>query len=845
LQTRNDRKRVSQQLEKLMTRGREAVIQGLLALLLLTPALVFGAVHFSSLAVFLALSSALMILLFATKSPVRIRLDLPSIIFLGLILFTLFQITPLPGAVAKLLSPADFEVREGALRPLGVEGPSFMPLTLDTSFTIAELGKLFLYLAVYWACSLWTRRHGARYITNLIVATGVAAAAVFLVHRILLLDKIYGFYSPIHLSISSGRISAPLINENHMAGLLGICSAVAIGRALAEHDRAKRALLIGIAGLVGGSLALTFSRGGIAAFVSGQCLFVLLRVIHRLFGDKKDRSTQHLAWLPLGLAFSLGLGLFAAQDIIIGEFARGDTKKLELAFEGLPLIGRFWATGVGRGAFWVGFPLVSDLAARTTFTHAENAVVQLVADWGIPVGGLALIGMIAAVGRLLKNPPSKIEHAAALVAVVAFGLHNLVDFNLEVPGVAVLAAALLATLQASRREQAAKHHIPKAAMAALAACSVAAAVGVGLYVADKNVDTEERLYRRALAEKDPLPFTRDRLFGVLSRHPADWYFPFVVGVHGFYHESSNPLPWLARAIELNSVSASAHFYVGRTFLRSGNLDQAMLELRLAAKYNASFAFPSAELLVSFAPDFNALSKIAFEKQDQLLLWGALARVFSVRGIEAQAEAADKAVLELNPLDPRSLARHARRLASQGKEKQAIELAQKLAKNHEHGPASAELQADIYARLGMPGKAIAVLEKELAVSKGHPQLLTALAWNRQRAGDYKGSLEAAAMFKARATTTATRAAAALLEAELSLAEGRVQAALASYREAYALDPSNLSVLRRIADLAEKHGDKQRAIEALRKLTNADPSDKSIDLRLKALEEKDKNRGLLTP
>ncbi|MBW2535662.1 MAG: O-antigen ligase family protein, partial [Deltaproteobacteria bacterium] len=367
-------------------------IQGSLALLLVTPGLAMGAVHPPVLAIYVALAAATLALLAFDGSYHRqCRVDLPLALFLVLTAFTALQLLPLPAGLVRLLSPNAHAIRAAAVAPLGLGAPSWMPLSLDTSFTLAELGKMIIYIGVYLGTCAWTRRHGSTAVLRLVMIAGLAVAAVFLAHQVLMLDKVYGWYKPLHRTF--GRNTwAPLVNPNHLAALLGLSTTVTIGRALAARTRSERMLLIGISALSGASLLITLSRGGIAAFIAGQCLFVLLRVLGRLTGnDRQEGRRQHLAWLPIGLVATLGLGLFVAQDAIIGEFVEGDARKIELVTEGLPLVGSFPATGVGRGAFWVGFPQVSDLSARITFTHAENAVVQLLADWGVVFGGLALL----------------------------------------------------------------------------------------------------------------------------------------------------------------------------------------------------------------------------------------------------------------------------------------------------------------------------------------------------------------------------------------------------------------------------------------------------------------------
>jgi tetratricopeptide (TPR) repeat protein len=611
--------------------------------------------------------------------------------------------------------------------------------------------------------------------------------------------------------------------------------------------------MIGVAALIGGSLLLTLSRGAIAAFVAGQLLFVLVRVVTRAMGREAGEPRRNLAWLPLGLALSLGLGLFAAQDAIIGEYLQGDFHKVEMLREGMPLVGDFPAFGVGRGAFWVAFPLVSEWAARITFTHAENSVVQLLADWGVLIGGGALLGFGLVVARRLVKPPARIRPTAALVGLVAFGVHNLFDFNMEVPGVAVLAAALLGTLigseGAGRGRSSSRNNqgvpVPRPLLAGFAAIALAMGAITALYAAPHSIDAEERRLREALARDDAAAFSPENMQQRLERHPASWYLPFLAGVHEFHAGGENPLPWLARALEINPAAAAAHLYAGRAILQQGGLDQAMLEFRLASRGNSRLGPPAARYLVEAAPSFDRLSRIAVDREDKLLLWGALAREFSVQGLEEEAEAADLAVLSIDPDEPRSLARHARRMIKRDELDRALELAERLEELDEFRPAAAILEAEIHRKRGATDEELRALEQGLHRSPRHPGLLRELAWAAQRAGDHDRAMSAAAELRSTATDQSQRSAAAVLEGDLERAEGRIDAALARYRQAYAMNPSNPALLEKIANLALSHGDDLRALEALRKLVNLDPTNPEWRRRLDELEKKGRTKPFEIP
>lgn len=816
----------------------------LVCILVGTPAAAFGAVHELTAGIYFALSALLLFYLFSRRTVHAPVLDLPTLSAIGLMGFTLFQIVPLPAGVVKRLAPCIYAVREGTFAPLHLPPPAWMPLSLDVSVTVIELGKLCLYLAIYWGVHHLVRRIGPRFVLRLVMIAGLIGAAILLTHKILMLDKIYGFYSPLFTTLNRDRISAPLINENHMAAFLGLCTTATVGFALGLSDRTKRLAAIGAASFIGGALILTLSRAGIAAFGAGQCIFIVLRLERRRKNDRDRAAAERTTWLPVGLTLAFALGLFAAQDAVIGEFLQGNVKKLDLFFEGWPLVGKCWTTGAGRGAFRVGFHMVSGLGPDITVTHAENVVVQLLADWGVLVGGAALILGVLIVGRFLRCPPERVEYTAMLSALIAFGIHNLVDFNMEIIGVTAVAAALLGTLQGNeslRSKSAAIPRISKVFVLAVAILAAASSAAALFYARPFGVDTEERTYRQNLHAIQTDQYTDQALKQVLERHPANAYIPFLVGVRMYQQDAGNPLPWFARAVSLYPRFANAHFYIGGTLLRVNRPSQAMLEFRLAVRDKPTLAAPVATLMVSRIQSFEALSKIAVTTQDKLNLWPALAHSLSVQGFVEEAEAADKAILRLNPRDPRSTVRQIRRLINNQDFKAARKMAEALSKDLTYGPTGILLIAESFEKTKSFDRAIAALERGLAQFGNQPTLLTSLAWARLRAGDFDGALKTAALYKSRAATSKERAQGAVLEARIHAADNRIQGALAKLREAHALDPENVQILKETYELAKRRNYEQHALEALRLLLRLQPSDPVLKAALSAYEKQFNLRG----
>jgi hypothetical protein len=777
------------------------------------------------------------------------RLDIVSFVLLGLCAFTALQIVPLPSGLVELLNPAVHEVRSRALHPLGDKAASFMPLSLDVSLTTTELVKQCLYLCVYWSCQAWIRYKGSRYISVLIAVAGALCAAVLLAHRVLMLDLVYGIYKPLHVALyaSSGRVSAPLLNENHLSALLGMGTAIAIGLALEVQDRTHRTLAIVGSALIGGALLLTFSRGGIAAFVIGQLLFVVLRRLHRSRQSRTGEIAANLGWAPLGLAASLGLGFFVAQDTIVGEFMSGDVSKIDMARVAAPLIRDFWTTGVGRGAFWVAFAAYDPLVSLSTATHAENLVVQLLSDFGLVVGTAAIAAFLLVMVRELRDIPTRPSRAAALSAIVAFGVHNLVDFSIEVAGVAVIATACFCVLRfgglrATVEPNEKMVRLPRQLAFAFAGLTAGVCALVPLLVLCKTVDEEERRFHLAYREADSQAFSRVSLRETLSRHPAVAFVPLVTGIRLYQRREGNPLPWLSRAIELSPHNAAAHLYVGFSLLRAGRMSQGLLELRLAGRYGPHLVPRIANLLVERYPKFEDASQIAVTDEERRELWPSLADALAQRNLTEEAAKADRAILALDPHAPRSLARSARRQAASGDMDQAFASVRALARLPGQEAAGALLDAELHASLGEHADAVKTLEKQALAQPRHTGVLAQLAWAKFRAGDRKGALECAATLRNLADTPQARAAGYALEGELELASGNIRTAMSKLRDAHSIDGARTNYLWRIADLAKSQGDEASLIDALRKIAAIDPSDERARSQLADLTN-EKNRQLL--
>jgi tetratricopeptide (TPR) repeat protein len=144
-------------------------------------------------------------------------------------------------------------------------------------------------------------------------------------------------------------------------------------------------------------------------------------------------------------------------------------------------------------------------------------------------------------------------------------------------------------------------------------------------------------------------------------------------------------------------------------------------------------------------------------------------------------------------------------------------------------------AELHRKTGDHPREVAVLEDGLERFGERAALLRALAWARRRTGNFDGAMEAATRLRALGITARQRSEAAVLAANLHIADNRIQGALARLREAYSEDPGNTALVHRIYGLAKKHNDRNRALEALRILVRREPENTRLRSELEALEK----------
>lgn len=505
----------------------------------------------------------------------RQHVSLLPIALFGLSMFTLLQAVPLPSGVLHLLSPRAFEVREM------VGATNVTPISYEPAASVRAAAQLALYgVIAHVAYERATRRQGFAFVTETVVAAGVASVAIAGLHRLFGVERMLGILPSAR---PANRLLATFVNPNHAAGFLLLASLVALGLAVSQRRRRERVKYLGAAIVTAVVSALNLSRGGLLALGFGFVLFVFL-LVRRRNEELEDRRSNAPAIIGVTVAIPIVWLAWRYTDVLREFTGRegdplGVEGKLNAARDAWPLILDHPIFGIGRGAYASVYPAYKTATHQFTYTHPENLVVQLLSDWGVLIGLLAVVGL----GVLVLARIRGARNAAilgAMVGVAALALQNLVDFSLEVPGVALPVAALLGAagvglVKEHRIDLKQRRGIALAALPIVTLVGTTAAALAVRPVEDDLAQLERAAWGRGVGPEEER---------VAARHPAN---AVAAARMAFAAETAEApdleaaLRWANRTMFLAPTYADGHLVTGRLLLRLGHRRQAFTEMRRA------------------------------------------------------------------------------------------------------------------------------------------------------------------------------------------------------------------------------------------------------------------------
>ncbi len=473
--------------------------------------------------------------------------------------FVLLQQVPLPSGWADVVAPAVGNFYE-PLRSI-TETERWRSISAEPFQTRWGLLQLVSFAAAFYMATQLYRRGSERKVVVYTLATlGVGLALFGVYQKARFGNMLYGRFQ-----VPSGTPYGPFVNHNHFAGFVEACGLLSLGTALgtARRNPSLALLLGGASGLMGISILLSHSRGGLIASVAGV---VLLAVLSR---REESRGRN---WILAGaLAVGLFLAAFAPASLSERLSTLADAKqdssvqfRLKLWSDSVGLFADSPVVGTGLGTYASAIPGYRTGVDETRAEFAESDWLQLVCETGL-VGLLLAIGFLVSVGRCglhaIGNEASNSNRGILLGALAASGAlltHGIYDFNLHIPSNALLFATLLGLLASG-------NDTPSLTWSSRRAFPVFAVTITMLIVLFAIVAGEIGESRRLTREIDPVLITSEQFTDSIQRvvrsRQALLQNPETAHLLGrLYNEEAYRSPDAARYRELRLDQAAGAFH---------------------------------------------------------------------------------------------------------------------------------------------------------------------------------------------------------------------------------------------------------------------------------------------
>jgi len=527
----------------------------------------------------------------------------------GAIGLTTLQLVPLPHALLEFLQPIGIGLRDDGSQLMGTS--PWEAVSLDAPSSLRALGMLVTLLGVAWlGLRLAVSERGRYRILATVAGVSGLTAVIVWVHVGLGAERLYGLYTP----EAHPHLLGPLLNDNHLGGLMAIGAVVAAGLAMHTRQATILRVLWTLDVTVCGATAVAgTSRGATLALVSGLVLVAGLLVAQRFFGgsDGTQRSSRLTTSLPIVVvaACAIFVIVYASAGEVSNQLARttiqevqAPNSKFAIWRSSTVLIEESPILGVGRGAFESAITRVHPAAAVSSFSHAENEYVQAVVDWGI--GGGAVLGVLGVwlMANALRRWRDGPLAAGALGAVGAVALQSSVDFGVEILGLAVPVTVLLATLSYVPLKELEGHRVKRAVAGRVV---YVAALVAAMFLLLTNSTRELGEDHAMLAKPDS---SLDDVRSSVERHPLDYYGYARAAQLLIKSDQAGGVQALNHALRLDPHHPGLHHLAARMLVRAHRSEQAAIEYAAVLRISAAPAPIIAELL-SALPMEDAASAI--------------------------------------------------------------------------------------------------------------------------------------------------------------------------------------------------------------------------------------------
>jgi O-antigen ligase len=349
------------------------------------------------------------------------------------------------------------------------------PATISAApgMTLAAMPRLALPFLVFLAAlALFQGDAGAMALWRALAYFGAGLAVYGILQDVLLPEQLLFVRKKFYI----GSLTASFVNRNTAGTFFGVALLLNLGlafyylrkvrvRSLARtamamdlrwRDKNTLLLLHALACLtIAVALFLTQSRGAVGATFVGTVVGVLLMTMRSLTADEPSGrlgAWRRYATFLAGFVLVVGMfALFAGRSIYRMEEQGSDDARWCAFASTIQAIRDHPILGTGFGAFQDVFPAYRNAECVGIFgvwDRAHDFFLEGYLGLGLPFAFALLVGYAILVGVCLRGLRSRHRYrfvsVMGLAALVLATTHSIVDFSLQIPGVAVYFAAAMA-----------------------------------------------------------------------------------------------------------------------------------------------------------------------------------------------------------------------------------------------------------------------------------------------------------------------------------------------------------------------------------------------------------------